>query len=324
MVRAIARSLNRALDFRARRRSRRARRRRRASTNRNRRLLERILWLQADEASRRVRALPAGTPLAECEYGIHSQFGEDGILQHLTAHVPLHRRRFVEFGVEDFQEANCRYLMEREPWEGLVLDSAPGLPARLAHDPLHFHRALHVVSAFVTAENIDALISEAGFSGDLGILSIDVDGNDYWIWKALSVATPRIVVVEYNSLFGPSAPATIPYDPAFDRREAHWSWLYAGAGLAALCALGEEKGYAFVGSNCAGNNAFFVRKDVLGSLRPLGAREGWVESTFREARDAHGEHTWLSGRARLEPIGQMPLVDVVTGRRLLVRDLPRY
>lgn len=285
-----------------------------------RRLTTAIDLLAAAER-RRVRALPAGTLLADCEFRVHSQFGEDGILQHLLAHVPIANRRFVEFGVEDFREANCRYLLETEPWEGLVLDGDPALVGKLQAQQIYWARTLRARSAFITADNLNPLLQEEGFTGDLGVLSIDIDGNDYWVWNALSVASPRIVVVEYNSVFGPHHAVSVPYDPQFFRRTAHHSWLYHGASLAAFVRLGRSKGYAFVGSNSAGNNAFFVRHDVLGSLRELSAAQGYVESTFRESRDPQGKPTWLSGPARLQALGPMPLVDVVTGQTVAAHDL---
>ena len=284
------------------------------------RLAVAIELLAAAEA-RRVRSLPPGTPLTDCEFRVFSQFGEDGILQHLLAHVPMGQRRFVEFGVEDFREANCRYLIEVEPWEGLVLDGDPELMRKLEVQHVHWLRTLRGRSAFVTAENLNQLLQDEGFVGDLGILSIDIDGNDYWVWQALAVASPRIVVIEYNSVFGRDRAVSIPYHPQFYRRTAHHSWLYQGASLAALVHLGSRKGYAFVGSNSAGNNAFFVRNDVMGALRPLSAAQGYVESTFRESRDKDGTPTFLSGPARLRAISDMPLIDVTTGEQIHAGDL---
>jgi len=286
-----------------------------------RRQLEVLVEATARAEARRVAALPPGTPLAQAEFRVTSQFGEDGILQHLIAHVPFVERSFVEFGVEDFREANCRLLATLAPWRGLVLDGAPEFEEVLRSDPLMFLRDLTARTAFVTAENIDGVIVEAGFAGDLGVLSIDIDGNDYWVWEAIRSAQPRIVVVEYNSVFGKDAAVTVPYAPDFYRRTAHFSWLYAGASLAALAHLGERKGYALVGSNSAGNNAFFVRRDVLGALRPLKASEAWVESTFRESRDEAGRMTFLSGSKRMEAIVDMPLIDVRTGATVTGREV---
>lgn len=277
--------------------------------------------LQAASERRRVRNLPPGTPLAECEFKVYSQFGEDGILQHLVTHVPISNKSFVEFGVEDFTEANCRYLCEVEPWKGLVLDSDPELEKKIKSQALSFFRELNALTTFVTAENINQLLQKQGFIGNIGILSLDIDGNDYWVWKAITVAQPRIVVVEYNSIYGPDKAVAVPYDPTFSRQTAHTSWLYCGASLAALVHLGAKKGYSFVGSNSAGNNAFFVSNCVIGGLKPLTSQEGYVESTFRESRDADGNMTYLNGIARLHVIKDMPLIDIISGKTIKVNEL---
>lgn len=283
--------------------------------------LNQIHMTLAESERRYVRQLPPGTPLQSCEFKVFSQFGEDGILQHLLAHIPCPNKTFVEFGVEDFREANCRYLIERESWTGLVMDGDPNLESVLRGQSLSLFRNLRSRSAFITAENINSVLEDAGMVGDIGILSIDIDGNDYWVWKAISVAKPRIVIAEYNSIFGCERAVSIPYEPTFLRQKAHHSCLYMGASLPAMCHVAKEKGYLFVGSNSAGNNGFFVREDVVGQLRPLSAKEGYVESTIRESKDPSGNYTYLEGKARLEVMAQMPLIDVVTGKTLHVGDL---
>jgi hypothetical protein len=119
-----------------------------------------------------------------------------------------------------------------------------------------------------------------------------------------------IVVVEYNSTFGSKQAVSIPYDAGFERSRAHYSQLYWGASLRAFCSLGTRKGYAFVGCNSAGNNAYFVRRDRLGPLIELDPQEGYVESRFRESRDSDGQLTYLAGKDRLREIATLPVVDV--------------
>src|ERR1700738_1752390 len=154
---------------------------------------ERSLQLQGRAAA---RALPRGRrikDLSEVEFRVYSQWGEDGIIEWLAAHVPVPNRRFIEFGVETFHEANCRFLMHNRNWKGLVIDGSEANMASLRAQPYFWKHDLTAKSSFVTAENIDALITEAGFAGPLGILSIDVDGNDYWIWQAIQSVQPAIV-----------------------------------------------------------------------------------------------------------------------------------
>jgi hypothetical protein len=148
-------------------------------------------------------------------------------------------------------------------------------------------------------------------TGEIGLLSVDIDGNDYWVWEAIDAVNPALVVVEYNARFGPERAVTVPYDPSFVRDTAHYSCIYYGASLAALVRLGQRKGYAFVGSNSAANNAFFVRCDLLpASLRVLTAEEGWRQCQFREARDRSGELAFLDSKEEVALLKTLNLVSV--------------
>jgi len=248
--------------------------------------------------------------LSAAEFRVFSQFGEDGIIQYLIQQVPIARKTFVEFGVGKYSEANTKYLLVNDNWRGLVMDGDPYYVNYIQKDPFFWRTDLKAVSAFVNRDNINQLLEENGFSGDLGILSIDIDGNDYWIWESIQVVNPAIVVVEYNSVFGRKRAITIPYDPAFDRYAAHFSGLYWGASIKALCVVAERKGYQFVGSNSAGNNAFFVRSDLVGDLKVHTADSGYVESKFRDSRDVRGRLNFLAGKDRLREIRGLEVFDV--------------
>jgi hypothetical protein len=258
--------------------------------------------------------------LRDAEFRVFSQFGEDGIIQYLISKVPIEHDVFVEFGVEDYSESNTRFLLCNDNWRGLILDGGISHITFIGSNDLGWRHTIDAQSVFVTRDNINETIAAAGISGDIGVLSVDIDGNDYWVLDAITVVSPRILIAEYNSTFGPDAAVSVPYDPEFDRTKAHYSNLYWGASLAALCLAADRKGLAFVGSNSAGNNAFFVRRDLLGDLRPLTPQEGWVDARFRESRDTDGNLTYLSGRAaRVAEIADMPLVDVATGAMTTVK-----
>jgi hypothetical protein len=263
----------------------------------------------------------AGTldDIRTAEFKVFSQFGEDGIIQYLVrkARVPTHLRTFVEFGVESYDEANTRFLVVNDNWRGLIIDGSSSNMQRVRNSSIYWRHNLIAVDAFVDADNINKLIADAGFSGEMGLLSVDIDGNDYWVWEKIDVVSPIIVVAEYNSVFGATHAVTVPYDKNFSRGRAHSSHLYWGASLRALVELGKRKGYAFVGSNNAGNNAFFLRRDRLNGQRELTAAEGYVESQFRESRDEVGKMTFLSGAERLQKIIELPVYDVE--RRAIVR-----
>jgi hypothetical protein len=271
----------------------------------------------------RIRRLNAISSLREAEFKAFSQGGEDGIIQFLISNVPIENKVFIEFGVETYVEANTRFLLLNDDWKGLVIDGSNENVNQIRNDGVAY--AAHDLSAlcsFITRENIDELFKKAGFSGDIGLLSIDVDGNDYWIWESIRSVSPRIVVCEYNSIFGPNACVTIPYDPSFERSKAHYSCLYFGASLSALCHLASNKGYDFVGSNSMGTNAFFVRKDFNHKLQKLTAREGYVSSTNRmDSRDIHNNNTFVGGAERLKLVQDFPVVDILTNKTIIIKEL---
>ena len=267
-----------------------------------------------------VRARDGGA-FHEHELGVFSQWGEDGLIAYLVARVPIERRWFVEFGVENYREANTRFLLMTQNWRGLVLDGSEQHVRDIKADDVSWRYELDAVCAFVTRDNINALLGDAGFTGDIGLLSIDVDGNDYWIWEAIDVVSPRIVVVEYNGLFGDQRAVTVPYDAGFVRTAKHHSNLYYGASLGALARLAARKGYSLIGSNSAGNNAFFVRDDVRGTLAPVSPEVAYRRPVFREARDESGALTFADFAARVKTIEHLPVVDVETGREVTIASL---
>jgi hypothetical protein len=252
--------------------------------------------------------------LRDAEFRVFSQFGEDGIIQYLIKKVPIENDVFVEFGVEDYSESNTRFLLVNDNWRGLILDGGTAHIDFVRTNDLGWRHTIDARSVFITRDNINQSIADAGISGDIGLLSVDIDGNDYWVLDAIDVVSPRILVAEYNSTFGPDAAVSVPYDPEFERTKAHYSTLYWGASLAALCLAADRKDLAFVGSNSAGNNAFFVRRDLLGDLVPLTPREGWVEARFRESRDREGRLTYEGDRAgKLAAMAELALIDVSSG-----------
>lgn len=254
--------------------------------------------------------------LSDAEWRVFSQFGDDGIIQYLIHQVgiPPESRRFIEFGVQDYSESNTRFLLFNDNWRGLILDGDAANIASVAASSYYWRHELSAVAAFVDRENVNQLFTTHGFAGEVGVLSIDIDGNDYWVWQRIDVVDPIIVIVEFNSTFGARQALSVPYDPGFRRGRAHYSNLYWGAGLKSLCSLGAAKGYGFVGCNSAGNNAYFVRRDRLGALPVLDAVAGFVVARFRESRDARGRLSYLRGDERLREIRTLPLEDVETGR----------
>ena len=269
----------------------------------------------------RIRSAGIVSDLSEIEFRAFSQWGEDGIIQYLIHNVPIANRSFVEFGVENYTEANTRFLLINNGWSGLVLDGSEDNIEYIQKDDIYWRHDLTAKYLFITRDNINEALTASGFTEDIGLLSIDIDGNDYWVWEAIEAITPRIVVCEYNSVFGAEAAVTVPYDDRFDWSKAHYSRLYFGASLAALCDLAEEKGYDFIGCNSAGVNAFFVRKDLQHGLPVLSASDGFVQSKLRQSRDRSGNLSFLSGDARIREIRELPLHDVRANKLIQVKDI---
>jgi len=203
---------------------------------------------------------------------VFSQNEEDGMIQEVFRRIGTGQRTFIEFGVETGVQCNTVKLL-LEGWRGLWLEGSAADVAEIRRSLASYmsNGGLTVKEAMVTAENVNDLFRQAGFSGEIDLLSIDIDFNDYWVWKAIEVIKPRLVVIEYNATLRPPMSLTVPYQPTM-----HWDGTnYFGASLEALVKLGQAKGYRVVGCNFSGTNAFFVRDDLCGEyfVTPATAEE---------------------------------------------------
>jgi hypothetical protein len=269
-----------------------------------------------------LRQLAQCADVRQAEFRVFSQWGEDGIIQHLLRHVPIRQPVFVEFGVENYTESNTRFLLSNNQWSGLVIDGNAENIDYIKRDPIYWACNLKAEHSFITRENINEILGRNGISGDIGMLSVDIDGNDYWVWDAIDSISPCIVVCEYNSHFGPTAEVTTPYDPSFVRDTAHFSKIYYGASIAALCSLAARKGYSLVASNSAGNNIFFVRNDLLGSLPVLSPSQAYRRAQFREFHDKDGKLTFDDFDTRLRKICHLSVHDLKTNGLAKIADIP--
>lgn len=252
--------------------------------------------------------------IKKSEYKIFSQWGDDGIIQFLVNYLDIENKIFIEFGVENYKEANTRFLLMNNNWKGIIFDGNKEYINQIKNERLYWEYDLTAQAYFVTKENINMILKKFKLPKDIGLLHIDIDGNDYFIWKEITDLNPVIVIMEYNSVFGNSNPWTIPYKKDFFRTKAHFSNLYFGSSILSLCDLAQEKGYIFVGCNSAGNNAYFVRKDKIKNLKKQDVKNGYVYSVFRESRDEKGDLTYISGQKRLETIKGMEIYNTRTNK----------
>ncbi len=257
---------------------------------------DRSLYLALSELDRRHRAI-AATPsgeaagtLSPCELRVFSQNGEDGVIAEILTRIGVGEQRyFVEFGVESGREGNCVYLADVADWQGLFMDG----DERFFADLQRKYRATERVRttlAMVTPENVQELFAAAGVPSEPAVVSIDVDGGDYWIWEAIEDHRPRLVIVEYNSTLDPRRRLVQPAD----HRDGWDGSDYFGASLGAMCALGERKGYRLVHAELSGVNAFFVREDLAEGRLPearevaLRGKPNYFQRGISHPPDQHG------------------------------------
>jgi len=210
------------------------------------------------ELMRRIEHSRGITDLTVSELRVTSQNGEDGVIAELLRRIGTSLDPyFIEFGVEDGSEGNCVFLADALGWSGLFLEFDSHQYARLAAK-YRWSTGVTTVAAKVTPATVESLFSQSGVPPELDVLSIDVDGVDYWIWRAITNYRPRLVIIEYNAELEPERRQVVP--------ETFEGWTgtnYFGASIGALKALGNAKGYELVYTDLTGVNSFFVRADLL-------------------------------------------------------------
>ena len=229
--------------------------------------LSALLLMEKHESLRGDRAFR--NPINRYDQTVYSQHGQDGILLYIFSRVGVTNCRFVEFGIWDGRECNTANLSLNFGWSGLLMDSTEELvsAARRYYAQRLGTRSANVtiVQCKATRENINEVLERNGYKGEIDLLSLDIDGNDYWVWQAIKVIDPRVAVVEYNAILGYERSITIPYDPDFVVGKRR-SQFYHGASLPALTKQANSKGYVLVGCDLEGTDAFFVRKDVAAGV----------------------------------------------------------
>ncbi len=207
--------------------------------------------------------------LSETGFRAFSQYEEDGKLLFIFALIGMSHKTFVEIGSDDGINSNCANLAFNFGWHGLFLD---GNERAIKRGRKFYKKYPHpwmypprFKCAKVTAENINDLVREAKLEGDIGLLSLDIDGNDYWVWKALEIVKPQVVVIETHVEFG-MRNIVVPYDANYSYPGKHP--VYHGASPIAMNNLGKAKGYRLVGANELGFNFIFVRNDLLQNELP--------------------------------------------------------
>ncbi len=252
--------------------------------------------------------------IQDYEFQVFSQFGDDGIIQFLLNNINVYNKKFVEFGVENYEEANTRFLLECFSWNGLVIDSDISHIKYIKNQNYYWRNQLITSCDFITKKNINLILQKNNSVGDIGILSIDIDGNDYWIWEEINIINPSIVIIEYNARFGYEDSVTIPYNEDFNRKKIKEGNIYYGASLSALSKLAKKKNYSLICTNSNGNNAYFVKNELLTSennlIKEHTPKECFNINSFKENKDKNNNIIYLSKEEEYELLKKIDLVKI--------------
>ncbi len=238
----------------------------------------------------------------EVEFRAFSQNGEDGILLYIFSLIDTVNKKVLDIGCGSCMSSNHANLIINHGWTGLLID---GSEANIKKGREFYSECLDtaiwpptLIQAWVTKENINALLATHSFQGEIDLLSIDIDGIDYWIWQAIDCIKPRVIILEYMDVWGPDRAVTVPYQENFIGKYDELGLYYGGASLLAFVKLGKQKGYRLVGCQRYGFNAFFIRsgigEDIFPEISPAEcfnhpkAKYG-IEKRLARAK----EHEWV-------------------------------
>lgn len=253
--------------------------------------------------------------LSSKEFRVYSQWGDDGIIQFLVYRLKIQNKQFIEFGVGNYFESNTHFLLVNNNWSGFIIDGSEKCMDIVRQSDFFWRYDLTIKAAFIDTNNINELLEHSHFS-NIGLLHIDLDGNDYWILESINLEryNPDILILEYNSNFGFDRQITVPYDASFNCLEAHFSGQYFGASLPALNTLAQSKNYYFIGCNSAGNNAYFLKNDYKDTIHPVSIIDNFVYAKSRDERDSDGNLLFTSRESSINAIKGMPVFNIITNQ----------
>jgi hypothetical protein len=264
--------------------------------------------------------------LSDAEFKVFSQWGEDGILNYIFEVLGLTKPRIMEVGASNFIECNSRFAAEHRNARVYAVDLNPELISTVQAMDLSWKNHIFPVMGKITPENIQSHERQANeLMFGIDLVSFDIDGNDYWCLEKMLLKNVSVVVVEVNPLFGDKINVTVPRNDSFDRNKAHFSNLFFGMSYKASLTLLGKKGFTCIGSNLAGNNIFFVRKEFVDRFEQIlndDLPTVWVNSwNVRESRDKEFSLNYLSNSDRLNEILECTVYDLDLNQNIILREL---
>ena len=283
--------------------------------------IQKELILKAKLLSVKNRYFKKIKDLSDIEFQVYSQWGEDGIIDWLITKYPEIPKSFLEIGTQNYRESNTRFLLINKNWKGFIIEADKAAVKDIKSQRIYWKHNLRAINEFITKDNINKVIKGFNIPKKIGLLSLDIDGVDYWVLSKLSALDPSIIVCEYNSLFGQKKSVTVPYKSNFIRSEEHYSNLYYGASINAFIDLMKKKNYFLIGTNSAGNNAFFVRKNIWNKVKKIIIKKKVFVSKFRESRNIKGALTFLDKKKSLELIKNKFMIDLKDNKKKKIFEL---
>ena len=258
--------------------------------------------------------------LKEVEFSVFSQFGEDGIISWLIKKIPNIEKVFLEIGTQDYWESNTRFLLKSKKWKGYIIEASKKHVNRIKSQRVYWQHDIKAINGFVDKENINLIIDENIKEKNIGLLSIDIDGNDYWILEQINKLSPTIIICEFNSIFGDLMKLSVPYKKNFSRQDSHYSNLYFGASIKAFISMLDNKGYTFLGSASSGINGFFVKKDFESYFSKNIEENKIFPSIAKEGLDVNGKLTHKNLLDSLNQINELEVFDFNENRTKKIKD----
>ena len=258
--------------------------------------------------------------LKEVEFSAFSQFGEDGIISWLIEKIPNIEKVFLEIGTQDYWESNTRFLLKAKNWKGYVIEASKKDVAKIKSQRIYWQHDIKAINTFVDKENINLIIDENIKEKKIGLLSIDIDGNDYWVLERINKLSPAIIICEFNSIFGDLFRLSVPYKKEFIRNNEHYSNLYFGASIKAFISMLDDKGYTFLGTASSGINAFFVQNEFESYFSKNIEENKIFPSIGRDSLDVNGKLTYKNLLNSLNVVNELEVFDFNENRTKKIKD----
>lgn len=248
--------------------------------------------------------------LKEVEFKVFSQWGEDGIIEWIISKTNRLPEIFIEIGTEDYVESNTRFLLQNRNWDGYLIEANSENVKKIKKKNFFWKHNLKISNSFINKENINTELEKMKIPKKIGLLSIDIDSIDYWVLKEINKIDPVIIICEFNPLFGKKKEVTVKYKKKFIRNDEHYSNLFYGASIQAYIKLLKSRDYRFIGTNSAGNNAFFIKKNYSQKIFRALKEIKIFSSKFRESRNKKHKLDFLSKNDCLKKIREKEVYDI--------------